>query len=178
VTTSGEASAHPGRQAADFPSDDDVVKSATAAIAEIRQQIGFQAKDADSLDTKAAAIFTVTGAGTGLVVSRLSDFDTAAQVTSGIAGFVVVVALLLSAAQVLRPRQGFSYGAEPSDLVAIIDRVVHKSVLQSLADALVVSRARNVEYLAVKQDWYQRALRGVVAAAIVVGWMIQTGALG
>ena len=178
MTTIDEASAHPDRPTTETPSDDDVIKSATAAITEIRQQIAYQAKDADQIDTKAAAIFTVTGAGAGLVVSRLSEFQTIAQVIAGVAAFAVVLALLGCAAQVLRPRHGFSYGAEPSELVAIIDREAHMSVLLALADALVVSRAKNVGYLAVKQDWYQRALRGVVAAAIAVGGMIQTGALG
>jgi hypothetical protein len=161
-----------------YPADEEVVQSATAAITEIRGQIAYQAKDADSIDTKAAAIFTLTGVGAGLVLSNLGSLDTNSQVLSAMLTAAVIVALLISAAQVLRPRNGFSYGADPGDLVAIVDREVHKSVLLSLADALVASRQRNVVYLAAKQDWYIRALRGIVAAALSIGWMIQTGAIG
>lgn len=160
-----------------YPDDEDVVKSATAAITEIRAQIDAQRKDAESLDTKAAAIFTATSAAAGVVVSQLGSLRTDPQRLAAITTFGVILILLVLAAQALRPRAGFSHGARPRELVAIVDRESHKTVLLSLADALVEARERNTSYLDVKQNWYMRSLRAVAAAALGIGWMVQTGAL-
>src|SRR5438552_33154 len=132
------------------PTDDDVVASAKAAIDETRRQVDFQAKVADGLDTKAAAVVTFAGLAGGIVIGRL-HLDTDAQRLAAAVAGVVLAVLLVSAGQALRPRTGWSFGADPHALIAIIEVHSHKTVLLSLADSLAEARARNALALTAKQ---------------------------
>jgi hypothetical protein len=163
--------------AASYPSDTDVVASATAAIAEIGRHVDHQSKDAESVDTKAAALLTVSVAGGTLAVSRTLAVDTDPRLLSAVVAGIVAIALVVSLFQALRPRGPFSYGPDPRQLGALIDRETNKAVLLSMTDAFVKSRENNVVFLEAKQGWYQRALRCLVAIGVAVGWMTQTGAI-
>jgi hypothetical protein len=158
------------------PTDQDVTANAEAAIGETRTQIDIQLKEADSIHAKAAAIVTLTGVAGGIVVGRL-HLDTDAQRVAALITALVLAVLLISASQSLRPRTGWSFGADPRALLAIVERYSHKIVLLALAESLVEARELNARVLRAKQEWYARGLRGAVAALLAIGWMIQTGAM-
>jgi hypothetical protein len=154
----------------------DVIASAEAAIEEIRRQIDFQAKAADGLDTKAAGILTLTGVAAGVVVGSIHVETDMQRLSAVVAGMVIVLALL-SASQALRPRSGWSFGADAATLVALVDRYPRNVVLLSLCDSLVQARTNNAKAIDAKQTWYSRGLRGIVASLLALGWMVQTGGL-
>jgi hypothetical protein len=160
-----------------YPPDDEVIRSAAAAIEEIREHIDHQSKDAESIDTKGAAILTATIGTATFVASRVGVLDSDLKRLSGLVAILVVTTLIACLFQALRPRGPFSYGAEPRRLVEILDRHSHKTTMLWLADSLVESRELNVTFLEVKQEWYQRSLRTMAAAGLSVAWMIQTGAI-
>ena len=152
------------------PSDTDVQASAEVTIAEARVQIDLQVKEADSINTKAAGIVTLTGVAAGLVVGRLHVSTDQQRVATLIAA-VVLATLLMSASQSLRPRGGWSFGADLRSLLGIIETYPHRVVLLALAEALVGARDQNAAALRYKQAWYARGLRTVVAALLALGWM-------
>jgi L-asparagine transporter-like permease len=154
----------------------DVLRSATAAVTEIRQQIDHQAKAADSVDTKASAVLTLTGTATGLVATRV-HLDTDIRIVVGAVAFLTVLAILGCCAQAIRPRPGFSYGADAKALVSLVDGYSHVIVMVALADSLRDARANNVKHLAAKQSWYQNALYLVIAAVLAVAVMVAVEAI-
>ena len=157
-------------------SEEDIVASAKAAIDEARRHIDFQVKQADAIDTKTAAIMTLAGAAAGLSVGRL-HLNTDAQRLPAIVTLIVLVALLSFAIQALRPRGGWSYGANPADIAQAADRAAHSVVIQKLALALAEARKKNVAVLDAKHRYYQAALLTVVIFLLALGWMLQSGAL-
>ncbi len=131
---------------ATYPPDAEVVASAEAAIGEIRGQIDHQSTDAAALDTKAAALFTLVVAGAGLVASRV-HLDGLDRVVLGAITFLVLLWVLWCAAQSIRPRDGFSYGADARSLVELVDRHSHKEVALAMCDSLRDARERNKTFL-------------------------------
>jgi len=160
-----------------YPPDEEVIKSAAAAVEDIRGHIDHQSKDAESVDTKGTAILTVTIAAATIVASRVSTLDTDAKRLPAIVTLAVIGVLVVCLFQALRPRDAFSYGPDPRSMVKLVDRESHKTTMLWIVDSLVASREMNVRFLDAKAGWYQRALRAMVAAGLSVAWMIQTGAI-
>ncbi len=160
-----------------YPPDDEVIANVEAMLAEMRQHVDHQSTDAESVDTKATAILTVTAAGATLVAARIGALDTDIRRLSAFVTVVVLVSLTVSLFQALRPREKFSYGPTPRTMMRYADRQWHKPFMLWMADSFVQARDRNVEFLDAKQGWYQRALRCLVATVIGVAWMVQTGAI-
>ena len=158
------------------PTDEDVIASAKAAIDEARRHIDFQVKQADAIDTKTAAIMTLSGAAAGLSVGRL-HLDTDAQRLAAVATLGVLLLLVTFAIQALRPRKGWSYGADPGDVAAAADRASHRTLIRLLAIAIAEARNQNKPVLDAKHRYYQRALVTVVVFLLALGWMLQSGAL-
>lgn len=154
----------------------DVLRSAAAAIEEIRRQIDHQAKAADSVDTKGAAVLTFVGTVAGLVATRV-HLDSDVRAVAGLVTFAIIVAILACCIQAVRPRAGFSYGANAVDLIALIDRYPNEQVMLAMADSLRDARERNVKHLETKQDWYQNALLLIVAGIGAVGIMVAIEAI-
>ena len=158
------------------PPDEDVIANAKAAIEEARRHIDFQVKQADAIDTKTAGIMTLAGGAAGLAVGRL-HLDNDWQLVATIGTALVLIALVAFAVQTLRPRGGWSYGANPGDVAKAADRYSHRAVIRRLALALAEARERNTAVLETKHRYYQRALATVVLYLLALGWMLQSGAL-
>ncbi len=160
-----------------YPPDDEVIANIDAAIVEMRVHIDHQSKDAESVDTKATAILTVTAAAAALLAARIGALDTDVRRLSAAVTVLVLVSLTVSLFQALRPRDEFSYGPNPGTMIGYADRQWRKPFLLWMADSFVAARERNVEFLEAKQGWYQRALRCLVATVLGVAWMVQTGVI-
>lgn len=152
-------------------SDADVLNSAKAAIEEIRRQIDHQVTAAGSVDTKGAGVLTLTGTVAGVIATRI-HLDSDPRKVVGIVTFLIVVGILVSCIQAIRPRAGFSYGADASGLVALLDQYSHEQVMLAIADSLRAARETNVAHLEAKQNWQSSALRLVVAALVAVAVMV------
>ena len=161
---------------AQSPSWDDVTKSAEAAAAELRAQITLQTADANSLDTKVSALVTAEVAIAGLVVARI-HLDTPERVAAGVLAFVVLLLVAYPAAQTLRPRDGFSFGAEAEPLVDSLSRYPRAGVALALAQSLAYARNKNVVALGVKQRWYEIALFALLALVPALALMVAVGAI-
>ena len=152
--------------------DEQIVKNATVAVEEIRRHVDHQVESATAVDTKGAALLTLMAAVAGIVATHV-HLDNGWRVLVGSATFVIMLAILGCCIQAIRPRGGFSYGANPKDLVALIDIYPHEQVMLALADSLRDARDRNVDHLAAKLSWFQNALNlavaGVIAIAVMVG---------
>jgi hypothetical protein len=157
-------------------SDKDIVASATLAIEEIRRQLDQQSTAADSVDTKGAAVLTLTGTVAGLVATRV-QLDSDVRVAAGAISLAIVLAILGCCIQAVRPRKGFSYGADAPALVDLLDKYSHLQVTLAVADSLKDARAMNVLHLHAKQSWYQNALYFVVAGVGAVALMVAVGAI-
>jgi hypothetical protein len=149
----------------------DVIQSARLAIDEIRRQIEMQAQSASALDTKGAAVLTLTGTVAGLVASRV-HLDSPLRVELGVALLGIVLAILLACIQAVRPRGGFSYGADASSLATLVDRYPHWQVVLAMVDSLRDARVVNVEHLAAKGSWYSTSLRLVVVGVMVLAVLV------
>lgn len=158
------------------PSLEEIRTNAVAACEEIRRQIGLQATDAAAVDTKTSALFTLGAGVLALAIAHL-HLDTGNEAASATVAGVIGAGLLVSAAQALRARDGFSYGADPSHLVATIEGYAPYGVMVRMAQSLALAREKNVRFLSVKQGWYDRALASLVVLALALAAMVQTGAI-
>jgi hypothetical protein len=158
------------------PTEESILLNAQAACGEARRHIDAQAKDAEVLDTKAAALITIGAGALGLTVTHLQLLSAGHLVSIGLALAYLAIGLACCF-QAIRPREGFSYGAYPSFLAGLISGYPHWSVVTRLAESLAEAREKNVRYLAVKQRWYERALMTVPFVALGVAFMAYTGAL-
>ncbi len=154
----------------------EVLKSASAAVEEIRRQIDHQVRAADTVDTKGAAVLTLTATVAGFAATRV-QLDNDVRRVAGVITFVIVLAILGCCIQALKPRAGFSYGANATDLVALVDQYPHEQVMLALADSLRDARNVNVEHLEAKQGWYQNALRLIVAGIVAIAVMVAVEAI-
>ena len=76
------------------PTVEDVAESAEAAIADISRQISLQAADSTSVDTKAAALFTLSATLLGIAASRI-HLDSPERIFVGLVAFAYVLLLVL-----------------------------------------------------------------------------------
>ena len=83
-------------------SDKDIVASATLAIEEIRRQLDQQSTAADSVDTKGAAVLTLTDTVAGLVATRV-QLNSDVRVAAGAISLALVLAILGCCIQAVRP---------------------------------------------------------------------------
>lgn len=100
------------------PTVSEVERSAAAVIEEARRHIGLQNGDAASIDTKSSALLAASVAVLGSAASRV-HIDSDQRAATGALALGVAVLLLLCCRQALRPRDGFSYGADPTTLASI-----------------------------------------------------------
>jgi hypothetical protein len=157
--------------------DDVVIANAETTIDEMRSHIDHQSKDAESVDTKAAAILTVTAAGAALVATRVGMLDTDLRKVSAVVTLVAVASLIGSLFQALRPRDVFSYGPNPVTMPRNAEELDRAAYLLWIVDSFAAARQGNVDFLEAKQSWYQRAMRCLVATVVGIAWMTQTGAI-
>lgn len=134
--------------------DADVLANAEAAYTEIRAQIDHQVRSADSIDTKAWGLVTVTGVVAGLVASRL-HLDDAVRAVSTFVVLAVVLALLACCFAAIRPKVIFSYGRKPAALVEQLQAYDRVAIALSIAESMVKSKERNDAALEYKAYWYQ-----------------------
>lgn len=158
------------------PTVEDVAESAEAAIADISRQISLQAADSTSVDTKAAALFTLSATLLGIAASRI-HLDSPERIFVGLVAFAYVLLLVLECIQVIRPRAGFSYGPDPTTLVGQLEHYASFGVKVRMAQSLAGSRERNVVFLASKQQWYERALVTIVFLTVTLAAMVQLEAI-
>lgn len=154
--------------------DADVLASAKEACAEIRRQVDHQVRDAELVDTKGSALLTLTATVVGLLATRLR-LDNGERIGTALLAAVLVFLIFACCVQAVRPRGGFSYGADAAPLVALVDAHAHVTVMLSLADSLRDAREKNVRYLQIKQDWLQTALVLAVLGIVSIGWLVRVG---
>jgi hypothetical protein len=158
-----------------YPADEDVMANAAAAIDELQRHIDHQSKDAESVDSKAAAILTLTAAAIPLAATRFGAMDTDAKRWAVLIATVAVGALVVSLFQALRPRSVFSYGPNPTTIGRYADRESRKAFALWMLDSYIAARDINVDFLRSKHGWYQRSLRALISSALAVIWMINVG---
>jgi hypothetical protein len=159
-----------------LPTIEEVRANAVVACDEIRRQIGLQAADAAALDAKSSALFTLSLALVGISAARIHVDSSLGVVVTALA-LLAGIALAWSCRQALRPRSGFSYGADAQTLVGIIEAYAPYGVMVRLAQSLADARDLNADYLGVKQQWYERALTSLIAVGITLASMVQAGAI-
>lgn len=159
----------------DIP-DEDVAKNAEMAAAELRVQISEQMAQATLVDTKAAAIITVDLAVAGFVATRL-QLDDLGRVLAGAVALVAFLAVAYPALLALRPRDGFSFGAEPQALVTDLEHYSHAALAVSFAHSLAEAREKNVGPLRAKQTLYQRSLGAAVFLHLAIALLVVAGAV-
>lgn len=158
------------------PTWDEITRSAEAAASEIRSQIDHQISDASALDTKASTLITAQVAIAGLVASRVV-LDTPERLAAGAIAFAVVVAVALPAVLVLRPRDGFSYGADAAALTDSVARYPRAGVAIGLAESLARARDQNLVWIRTKQRWYEIALLALFGLVLALALMVVVGAI-
>ena len=156
--------------------DADVLANAQTACQEIRTQLDHQIRTADSIDTKAWALVTVTGLVSGLIAPRL-EVANGAQGVAAFVVFLIAMAIVGSSILAIRPKADFSYGAEPAVLVAELERYPQVSLALGLAEGLAKARAINLAALDRKQAWYTRALLALAASLVGIAVLVYLGAL-
>jgi hypothetical protein len=157
-------------------SDADVVANANAACEEIRRHIDHQSDDSSALDTKASALFTFATVVAGIVAARV-HLDTPEGAAAGGITFVLALLSVWAAIQTVRPRENFSYGADPDALVGELERYPPSSILLSMAASLASARDLNVAFLDAKQRWYVWSLRLAFVAVVSLALDVQTGGI-
>jgi hypothetical protein len=158
------------------PTIEEVRANAVVAYEEIRRQIGLQAVDAAALDAKSSALFTLSLALVGISAARI-HVDSGLGVVATALALLAGIALAWSCRQALRPRTGFSYGADAQTLVGTIEAYAPYGVMVRLAESLADARDLNATYLGVKQQWYERALTSLIAVGFTLALMVQVGAI-
>jgi hypothetical protein len=156
--------------------DADVLANAQAACQEIRTQLDHQIRTADSIDTKAWALVTVTGVVSGLIAPRL-QLDDPERGIPAIIVFLVVMTLVACSILAIRPKADFSFGAEPTALVAELENYVEVSFALGLGEALATARQMNVRALDRKRAWYTRALLALAGSLVGIAWLVYIGAI-
>jgi hypothetical protein len=158
------------------PTEESIVLNAQAACDEARRHIAAQARDSEALDTKAAALLTVTAGVFSLSVTRvqIGEVD---QLFAGATTLTYLAILVTCLIQATRPRDSFSYGAWPSFLSDLVADYPNWTVMQRLAESLAKAREGNVKFLYLKQRWYERALVTLPFVAIGIGFMAISGAV-
>ena len=158
------------------PTIEDVRANAAVACDEIRRQIGLQAADAAAIDVKSSAVFTLSLALVGVSAARI-HVDSGLGVVATALALLAGIALAWSCRQALRPRSGFSYGADAQTLVGTVETYAPYGVMVRLAQSLASARDLNANYLGVKQQWYERALTSLIAVGFSLALMVQVGAI-
>jgi len=158
------------------PSEPDITKNAEAAAAEIRAQIDHQVATATATDTKAAFLLSAELGLAGLVASRVY-LDTPERLIAGLIALVALIAVAGPAALALRPRLGFSFGADASSLVAELERYPRVAIALSLAESLAKARDRNAKALDEKQTRYEVGLLALFVLLPAIALMVATGAI-
>jgi hypothetical protein len=157
-------------------SDADVLANAQAACQEIRTQLDHQIRTADSIDTKAWALVTVTGLVAGLIAPRM-QLDDPGRGIPAILVFVVVMVLVVCSILAIRPKADFSFGADPTALVAELENYSQVSMALGLAEALATARLMNLRALDRKHAWYTRALMALGGSLVGIAWLVYIGAI-
>lgn len=157
------------------PSTESIVANAQATIDEARRHIAAQAKDAETLDTKASALITITSGVVAFALGR-AYITTSSQAVAAITTTLYLVLGVTACFQAIRPRRKFSYGASPAFLADLVAKYPHWSVMQQLAASLGRAREENVGYLDTKQGWYERALLTGPFLGAALAAMAYTGA--
>lgn len=161
-----------------WASDPQALTNARNAYADVRTQVDHQIRNADSLDTKATAVITAIGVLAGLTASRL-HFESGLQQISGLVTFVVALAAVTCAVLAVKPRDGFSFGPNPDDLVKDNqpERFDDASYALGMLSAIVESRRENVQALEQKARWFQLSLWLLLALVFLAGWLVAIGGI-
>jgi hypothetical protein len=86
---------------------------------------------------------------------------------------VLVVCSILA----IRPKADFSFGADPTALVAELENYSQVSMALGLAEALATARLMNLRALDRKHAWYTRALMALGGSLVGIAWLVYIGAI-
>jgi hypothetical protein len=159
-----------------IPTRSELLANAVRAIAELHRQIDHQSDDSDGIDTKSQAIFAFVAAGATIVGSR-THISTPPQVVAGLVLVLLVLTAAFCALEVIRPRDEFSYGVDPSAVGRVLTTTREAELALGIAGALVESRDMNVEFLRMKQRWLKRQFVFLEVAAVSAVAFGLTGAM-
>lgn len=112
----------------------------------------------------------------GLIAPRL-QLENPGRGIPAILVFVVVMVLVVCSILAIRPKADFSFGADPTALVAELENYSQVSMALGLAEALATARLMNLRALDGKRAWYTRALVALGACLVGIAWLVYIGAI-
>lgn len=154
----------------------EALENARLIAADLRTQIDYQIRSAESMDTKAWALVTATGLIAGLVAPRVV-LDTDVRSWSALVVFLVAIAMVVLCMLTIRPLANFAYGPNPASLIVEMERWSHVALVLAFAESMKDAREKNVIALDAKSTWYQYALITFGGVLVGIGWLVYVGAI-
>jgi hypothetical protein len=170
-----KAQTQPGSEPGHAVTDHAVIANADRAYAEIRAVLDHQVKTAETLDTKAGALLTITVAAAAIAAPRIR-IDSDERLIAGTVAFALIGLLATFILGTLWPR-AFSFGADPSALAEALETYGEASVALARAEAASSAWKRNDDALDSKHLWYSCALLTLPMILLSIAHMVSVRAV-